>query len=48
VTWMVWRRELSEPTAPDGGAEMPRLDRFGVEGVVAAAVLLTLFSTRLQ
>jgi Na+/H+ antiporter NhaD/arsenite permease-like protein len=48
VTWVVWRRELSEPTAPDGGAEMPRLDRFGVaKGVVAAAVLLTLFSTRL-
>jgi Na+/H+ antiporter NhaD/arsenite permease-like protein len=48
VIWMVWRRELSEPTTPDGGAEMPWLDRFGVaKGIVAAAVLLTLFSTRL-
>jgi Na+/H+ antiporter NhaD/arsenite permease-like protein len=48
VTWLVWRRELCEATAPEGATEMPRLDRFGVaKGVVAAAVLLALFSARL-
>jgi Na+/H+ antiporter NhaD/arsenite permease-like protein len=48
VTWLVWRRELCAATAPEGATEMPRLDRFGVaKGVVAAAVLLALFSARL-
>jgi len=48
VIWMVWRRKLSDLAVRDGRVEIPRMDGFGVgKGVVAAAVLLALFSTRL-
>jgi Na+/H+ antiporter NhaD/arsenite permease-like protein len=48
VTWIVWRRTLSDLAVRDSGVAIPRMDRFGVaKGIVAAAVLLALFSTRL-
>ena len=48
VTWIVWRHRLSPLAVRDGEIEIPPMDRFGVgKGVVAAAVLLVLFSTRL-
>jgi Na+/H+ antiporter NhaD/arsenite permease-like protein len=47
VTWIVWRRTLSDLAVRDSGVAIPRMDRFGVaKGIVAAAVLLALFSTR--
>jgi Na+/H+ antiporter NhaD/arsenite permease-like protein len=48
VTWIVWRSKLSDLAVRDGEVKVPELDRFGIaKGVVAAAVLLALFSTRL-
>jgi Na+/H+ antiporter NhaD/arsenite permease-like protein len=48
VVWIVWRPQLSPQAVRDGEVEIPPIDRFGVgKGVIAAAVLLALFSTRL-
>lgn len=48
VVWIVWRRELSPFALRNGEIEIPPMDHFGIgKGVVAGAVLLVLFSTRL-
>jgi Na+/H+ antiporter NhaD/arsenite permease-like protein len=48
VVSIVWRRTLSNRSGRGGEIKIPPMDHFGVgKGVVAAAVLLALFGTRL-